>query len=148
MWTQHTLAHTVAIIPLGNEVVLSVSAIISNLSNLNFFSSSFCLLHGVLMKTFSWPEHCWLAESSIWKPSRKLTLLGPTPSPFLGAPVNCHLAIFSFFKCVLGASRKSPSCCGSGVARAVGLSFGNVLTLRLSGHRLLETRESKQELRA
>lgn len=42
----------------GVGAVVSTSAIILNLSNLYFFS--LYLLRAVLMKTLSWPEHCWL----------------------------------------------------------------------------------------
>lgn len=147
MWTQHTLAHTVAIIPLGNEVVLSISAIISNLSNLNFFSSSFCLLHGVLMKTFSWPEHCWLRAP-----------FGSHPGnwPCWGLPhlpslelllIAIWLFLVSSSVCWVRAGKVHPAV-GVGLRAQWGFHLEMFWHFVCQGTGCWKTRESKQELRA
>lgn len=64
----------------GDGAVISTSAVVFSLSNLDFFFF-FILPPPCSFNENPFLARALLAENSIWNPSRKLTLLEPTPFP-------------------------------------------------------------------
>lgn len=100
--TQYLVASIIIVTDgVGHGGVGSASAIVSNL---DFFFPMLPPPRTFNEKPFL--ARALLAEDSVWNPSRKLTPAGTHPLPLLRVSVNCHLAIFSFFKGVQGPSGK------------------------------------------